>query len=97
MNKLSIETKLFIILFKLHVENYDSMSAMWFMNKAVHCLKACIHVPSPSLFPCLSNFNIVPMETDRLMDRMGTVLILPVKFRVVKNPLRIHTSKANTH
>ena len=37
-------------------------------------LKACLHVPSPC--PCTSmspsNFIIVSMETDRLMDRMGS-------------------------
>ena len=40
-------------------------------------LKACLHVPSPS--PSLSKFNIVSMETDHLIDRMGSVPILSIK------------------
>ena len=37
--------------------------------------KVCLHIPFP--FPCLSppKFIIVPMETDRLMDRMGSKAI----------------------
>ena len=37
-------------------------------------LKARLHVPSPS--PCPSSFYIMPMETGRLMGRMGSVPIL---------------------
>ena len=44
-------------------------------------LRACLHVPSPS--PCLSpspsKFNIASIEMDRLMDRIGSVPILPIK------------------
>ena len=36
-------------------------------------IRACLHVPSPS------KFTIVPMEMDRLTDRMGTEPILPIK------------------
>ena len=44
-------------------------------------LKACLHVPStfPCQSPSPSKFIIVSMETDRLMDRMGSVPILPIK------------------
>ena len=38
-------------------------------------LEACLHVPSPSP----SKYNIVPMETVRLTNRMGTEPILSVK------------------
>ena len=47
-------------------------------------LKACLHVPStfPCPSPSPSKFIIVSMETDRLMDRMGSVPILPVKWTI---------------
>ena len=41
-------------------------------------VRACLHVPSPPP----SKFIIVPMETDRLTDRMGTEPILPIKLSV---------------
>ena len=46
--------------------------------------KACLHVPStfPCPSPSPSKFIIVSMETDRLMDRMGSVPILPVKWTI---------------
>ena len=44
-------------------------------------LKACLHVPSPSLgpSPSPSKYNIVPMMTVRWTGRMGTEPILSVK------------------
>ena len=45
-------------------------------------LKACLHVPSTFPCPSPSKFIIVSMETDRLMDRMGSVPILPVKWTI---------------
>ena len=43
-------------------------------------IRAYLHIPSPS------KFNIVPMETDRLMDKMGSEPNLSVKQSVT-----IHT------
>ena len=44
-------------------------------------VKACLHVPSPSLGPSLSQskYNIVPMVTVRLMGRMCMEPILSIK------------------
>ena len=47
--------------------------------------KACIHIPSPSPIPSQSSFIIVPMVTGRLMDRMGSILIRPVRQPVTIN------------
>ena len=55
-------------------------------GSATGTLKVCLHVPSPCPCPspslCPSKFIIVSMEMDRLMDRMGSVPILPVKWTV---------------
>ena len=45
-------------------------------------VKACLHVPSPSLCPSPSKFNIMPMVTVHLMGRMGTEPILSIKWSV---------------
>ena len=64
----------------------EEMPIMYFANVSPSLLKlkACLHVPStfacPS--PSPSKFIIVSMETDRLMDRMGSVPILPVKWTI---------------
>ena len=35
-------------------------------------VKACLHVPSTSPCPSPSKFNTVPMEADRLVERLGS-------------------------
>ena len=45
-------------------------------------VRTCLHVPSPSPCPSPSKFTIVPMETDRLTNRMGTEPIPPVKWSI---------------
>ena len=47
-------------------------------------IMACLHVPSPSPCPSpsQSKFNIVPMVSVRLRDRMGTEPIVSVKWTV---------------
>ena len=47
----------------------DTTEIALFSSGLVACLpaRACLHVPSPSM----SNFIIVPMETDCLTNRMG--------------------------
>ena len=45
-------------------------------------VKACLHVPSPSLCPSPSKFNIMPMVMVHLMGRMGTEPILSIKWSV---------------
>ena len=77
-----------VIIVKSYVVHLVQCSKISYYEKP-HCplniqmdyidLRACLHVPSPS--PCLSpsKFIIVPMETDRLMDRIGNRTHFAVK------------------
>ena len=66
-------------LFNITVSYFDAKKSGRYSQVLVETelvLRACLPVPSPS------KFIIVPMETDRLTDRMGTEPILPIKLSV---------------
>ena len=66
---------------RLHVSFSGSLMLPDIVLGYLVSVKACLHVPSPSPRPSVSpsKFIIVSIEMDRLMDRMGSVPILPVK------------------
>ena len=84
----------FSILFAILSSDKDEKSLSCSLSLGVNVkmliVRACLHVTSLSLCPSqsLSKFDIVPMETDCLTDRMGSEPNLSVT---------IHTMKVEGH